>query len=256
MLLRATGISKTYRTRDGVFEALRDVSIEVDSGQIIGLIGTSGSGKSTLASIVIGLETADSGRIEFDGESSDAHLKMGKRNAGFRRALEGMQMVFQNPTSSFSERMRIGIGVEEGVAYRGVPKSKRTQLMLEALEMVGLPRSYAGKYAWELSGGECQRAAIARAIIGRPKLLICDEPTSALDVTIQAQIVHLLNDLCLEMGMACLFISHDLALVRGLCSNVYVMDTGRIVESGDAESVLEHPQSDAARSLVDAIVEL
>lgn len=255
VLLSAANICKTYRTRDGIFEALYDVSVDVDAGQIVGLIGASGSGKSTMASIIIGLETADAGRIEFDGASCDANLKMGKRNPDYRRAMAGMQMVFQNPTASFSDRMRVGAGIEEGIAYRGVPKPERTQRMLETLEMVGLPAHYAEKHAWELSGGECQRAAIARAIISHPKLLICDEPTSALDVTIQAQIVHLLDDLCRDMGMACLFISHDLALVRGLCTNVYVMDAGHIVESGTPADILHNPSSAAAQQLVESIIE-
>jgi len=256
MLLQADGISKTYRTREGLFTALDDVSLHVGEGEIVGLIGTSGSGKSTMASILLGLESADAGRIEFLGASCDAFAKMRKRPAEFRAALANMQMVFQNPASTFSDRMRIGEGVAVGIAYRGVPKSERANRVAETLDAVGLPQSYANKHAWELSGGECQRAAIARAIISRPQLLICDEPTSALDVTIQAQIVHLLARLCRENHMACLFISHDLALVRGLCERVYVMDAARIVEQGTAAAVLESPQSDAAKRLVNSIIEI
>ena len=239
MLLEARDISKTYRTRDGVFQALDVASIDVDAGEIVGLIGASGSGKSTLASIVVGLETADAGTVRFDGQDCDAALPHGKRPAAFRKVQLEMQMVFQNPAASFSDRMRIGRGVEEGVAYRDVPKPEREKRALEALEMVGLPTAYARKFAWELSGGQCQRAALARAIVSRPKLLICDEPTSALDVTTQAQIVHLIDDLCRDMGMACLFISHDIALVRGLCSRVYAIDAGCITWSGPSENMLE-----------------
>lgn len=256
MLLRATDIRKTYRTRDGMFCALGGVSLEVDEGEFVGLIGMSGSGKSTMASVLVGLETADSGLIEFQGATCDASMRMSRRSGEFREALQGMQMVFQNPASSFSDRMRIGEGIAEGIAYLDVPKHEWEGRVLEALDMVGLPRSYIRKHAWELSGGECQRAAIARAIISHPKLLICDEPTSALDVTIQAQIVHLLLRLCCEMGMACLFISHDLALVRGLCKRVYVMDGGLIVERGDSGHVFDHPRSDAAKRLVASVVSI
>ncbi|MDO4890456.1 MAG: dipeptide/oligopeptide/nickel ABC transporter ATP-binding protein [Coriobacteriaceae bacterium] len=254
MLLETRGICKRYRTRDGVFTALDNASIEVEAGETVGLIGTSGSGKSTLANIVVGLEVADSGTVSFEDKSWDASSKPSRRGAAYRNATRRMQMVFQNPTASFSERMRIGDGIAEGVAYRGVPRERHAAMVSEVLEMVGLPQSYARRYPWELSGGECQRAAIARAIISRPDLLICDEPTSALDVTVQAQIVHLIADLCRDMGMACLFISHDLALVRGLCKWVYVMDAGCIVESGRAGSVLDSPRSEAARRLLDSVV--
>ena len=256
MFLSVERIHKAYRTRNGVFTALDDVNLQIDEGEVVGLIGTSGSGKSTLASIIIGLELADSGRIVFQDAACDASMKVRYRMPAFRSALAGMQMVFQNPASTFSERMRIGEGIAEGIAYRGVPAFEHGRRVAEALDRVRLPRSYARKYAWELSGGECQRAAIARAIISNPKLLICDEPTSALDVTIQAQIVHLIDDLCRDSGMACLFISHDLALVRGLCRRVYVMEAGRIVEQGWTRDILELPESDAARRLVASIVEL
>ena len=150
--------------------------------------------------------------------------------------------------------MRVGQGVAEGIAYLPeVPPREYGKRVDEALEMVGLPTSYANRYPWELSGGECQRAAIARAVISRPKLLICDEPTSALDVTVQAQVVHLLADLCGEMGTACLFISHDLALVRGLCQRVYVLDSGRIVERGSAQTLFDDPQAEATKRLVASV---
>jgi ABC-type dipeptide/oligopeptide/nickel transport system ATPase subunit len=256
MFLEANDIRKTYRTRQGTFIALDDANLQVDEGEIVGLIGTSGSGKSTMASILIGLETADSGYISLQGFSCAASMRPSQRMPEYRKAMAGMQMVFQNPTSTFSERMKVGEGIAEGIAYRGVPKSEHAQCVKQALDEVGLPSSYADKYAWELSGGECQRAAIARAIISRPQMLICDEPTSALDVTIQAQIVHLIARLCRERNMACLFISHDLALVRGLCSRVYVIDAGKIVEEGRTSDVLELPQSDAAKRLVNSIIEI
>ena len=256
MLLEMSGISKVYRTHESEVIALDDVSIAVDDGEAVGLIGASGSGKSTMASIVVGLERADAGSMTFGEVSCDVSLRPSARPAAFRRALLDLQMVFQHPASSFSDRMRIGAGVAEGIAYRDIPKSEHRRLVEEALEMVGLSAAYADKYAWELSGGECQRAAIARAIISRPRLLVCDEPTSALDVTIQAQIIRLLEGLIRDLGMACLFISHDLALVRDVCTRVYVLDTGRLVEQGSADEVLANPQSEAAQTLVRSIITL
>ncbi len=256
MLLEVEGLTKRYRTRSGWFTALDGVSLGVDAGEIVGLIGTSGSGKTTVASVVSGLETADSGSMVFNGVACDATIPPNRRSREFKRVMAGMQMVFQHPAQSFSDRMRIGAGVAEGIVYRGVPKDCCMEAALDAIERVGLPRSYAQKYAWELSGGECQRAALARAIVGDPELLVCDEPTSALDVTVQAQIVNLIAQLCDERGMACLFISHDLALVRGLCSRAYVIDDGAIVEEGPVAALFDDPQADATRRLVASVASI
>jgi ABC-type glutathione transport system ATPase component len=256
-LLEANGVSKSFSKRGGdLFRALDGVSLSVETGEIVGLVGLSGSGKSTMANVLAGLETADSGTVRFQGIECEASLKPSRRPREFREAQLGMQMVFQHPASSFSPRMKVGEGVAEGIAYRGVARAERTPHVLDALEAVGLPRSYAGKYAWELSGGECQRAAIARAIVGNPVLLLADEPTSALDVTIQAQIVRLLAELCTDRDMACLFISHDLALVRSLCTRVYVLDHGCVVEEGRTSHVFADPQSNAAKLLVSSVVDI
>lgn len=255
-LLEAWEIRKAYRTRTGSLQVLDGTSLEVEAGELVALVGASGSGKSTLARVLAGLEAADAGRLCFQDAQCDAATRPAGRPRAFREAQLDMQMVFQHPAASFSPRMKLERAVAEGIAYKGEPRRERPARVAEALDAVGLPRSYAGKYAWELSGGECQRAAIARAIIGDPVLLLADEPTSALDVTVQAKVVHLLSDICRERGMACLFVSHDLALVRGLCSRIYVMDAGRIVEEGDVGEVLARPASDAARRLVTSIVEL
>lgn len=252
VLLEARGIDKRYRSRGACFTALRDACLSVDAGEMVGLIGASGSGKSTLASIVVGLETADAGTIELGGASCDASTPVSSRSRAYRRALGDVQMVFQNPAASFSPRMRIGAGVAEGVAYRGVSHRMRASMAADALERVGLARECADKYPWELSGGECQRAAIARAIVGSPKLLVCDEPTSSLDVTTQAHLVSMLARLCDDMGMACLFISHDLALVCSLCSRAYVLDKGRVVEEGAVEALFRRPGTEATKNLIAA----
>ena len=256
-LLEVCNVGKSFRKRGGeLFRALDGVSLSVEVGEIVGLVGSSGSGKSTMANVLVGLETADAGTVRFQGVEGDVSVKPSRRSREFREAQLGMQMVFQHPTSSFSPRMKVGEGVAEGIAYRGVARAERMPLVLDALESVGLPRAYAGKYAWELSGGECQRAAIARAIVGNPVLLLADEPTSALDVTIQAQIVRLLAELCAERSMACLFISHDLALVRSLCTRVYVLDSGRVVEEGPTTHVFASPHSDAAKLLVSSVIDI
>lgn len=255
-LLEARDIFKSYRKHVDGLNALNGVSLSVCEGEIVGLVGLSGSGKSTMARVLLGLERADAGALRFRDAECDASVRPMRRSRAFRQAQRGMQMVFQHPASSFSPRMKVGEGVAEGIAYRGVPKGEREARALDALEAVGLPRSYADRYAWELSGGECQRAAIARAIIGDPQLLVADEPTSALDVTVQAKIVCLLRDICTSRNMACLFISHDLALVQSLCHRVYVMDVGSIVEEGPTSRVFEHPESPAAQRLVSSVVRI
>jgi ABC-type glutathione transport system ATPase component len=256
-LLSARNISRSFGKGDARFLALDDVSLEVGPRECVGLIGESGSGKSTLANIVVGLDQADSGSCTFLGTDLKVTERPNKRGYEVARVLANMQMVFQNPASSFSERMKVGRGIMDGLAFRkDLSRDQRRRLMLESLDAVGLPRSYADKHAWELSGGECQRAAIARAIISRPKLLICDEPTSALDVTVQAQIISLLVSLIDQLSMSCLFISHDLVLVRGFCSRISVMDEGRIVESGPTEELFASPKEAYTRQLLDAVISL
>lgn len=230
IVLDVQHVSKTYR-RDGGLLALDDVSMHVAEGECVGLIGPSGSGKSTLANVIARLLEPDSGRISFNGASVDGRAgrpSRGERDR-VRRAWLAMQMVFQNPAASFSQGMRLGEAVFEGVRYLpGGSGLDKDALIREAFGAVGLPSSYADKYAFELSGGECQRAAIARAIIGKPKLIICDEPTSSLDVTVQADVMRLLGGIREELGTSFLFISHNIALVNEFCSRIYRIEGGRI----------------------------
>lgn len=233
-LLRLEGVSKRYR-RSGLL-ALDDVSIWVGAGERVGLMGPSGSGKSTLACIAAGLLSPNAGHVRFDGveRSGGGRLPRG-RSAAVRRAWLGMQMVFQDPEASFIPTMRLGDAVFEGARY--LPRFKgadKDRLVREALEAVELPGSYAERFPYELSGGECQRAAIARAVIGRPKLLLCDEATSALDVTVQAKVMALLGRVHRELGTAFLFIGHNPALVGGFCDRIYRIGGGRITEELEA----------------------
>ncbi|MBS5501900.1 MAG: ABC transporter ATP-binding protein [Eggerthella sp.] len=225
MLLEVDSVTKSFPTQDTV--VLDQVSFGLDAGERVGIIGASGCGKTTLARIIAHLEGADAGRITFNGATVDFNNARPSREQlrAVRSAWLDMQMVFQNPAASFSDHMSIGASIWEGAAYHPkfsrTERTKREDLVACTLDVVGLDRSVAAKRAFELSGGECQRAAIARAIIGGAKLLICDEATSSLDVTVQARIMELLARLHAERGMAILFISHDLTLVQSFCDRIY-----------------------------------
>ena len=211
---------------------LDDVSLTVDAGEILGVVGLSGGGKSTLAKIIARLIPCDGGQIFLCGEE----ITHATGNGFYRN----MQMIFQSPEDSFDPRRTLGASIAEPIK-NFVGKDNLRGRVEKLLTEVGLPADYAGRYPREVSGGECQRAAIARAISVAPKLLICDEATSALDVTIAAQIVALIKKLCAEKNIACLFITHDLALLPRLADRVLVLEDGRLknLDESKFKEVLE-----------------
>lgn len=233
--------------------AVDGVSFHVDAGQALALVGASGSGKTTVARIVVGLETPTSGRVIVDGrERSFSRVATRERRARARET----QIVFQDPYSSLDRRQTVGQAIVEVLrlhfGLRGAMLTKRTETLLES---VGLDTSHARSRPAALSGGQRQRVAIARALAAEPALLVLDEPVSALDVSIQAQILNLLRDIQSETGMAFLFISHDLAVVRQVCSHVAVMRRGEIVETGSVSTILDHPEHEYTRALRQAVVD-
>lgn len=256
-LLSVLGLGKSYPLgRRGLFtpapllHAVQDVSFTLDAGRSLGIVGESGSGKSTLARLVMALERPSAGQVWFQGQ--DLHRLP---PAALRAARAEVQMVFQDPYGSLDPRQRIGRSVAEPLPH-GTPRSERDRRVGASLEAVGLHAADAAKYPHEFSGGQRQRIAIARALITRPKLIVADEPVSALDVSVQAQVLNLLQDLRAEFGLSYLLISHDLAVVDHLCDEVAVMQAGRIVEHGTPQQLFGAPQHAYTRRLLDAVPRL
>lgn len=235
--LRNLGLS--YGHGKGVHEVVYGVSLDVLPGEVLGLVGESGCGKSTIAKCVAGFLKPSSG-----------DLVVCEGAAGPARGPHKVQMVFQDPSSSFDPRRTLGQSVTEGLRNAGTPKGEALARAGELFERCGLARELLDRYPHQVSGGQCQRAAIARALAAQPALLIADEATSALDVTVQAQVVALLRELNAELGMAVLFICHDLALVQDFCDRVAVMREGRIVEVGATKQVLSSPSDPYTARLI------
>lgn len=247
-VLELKEVKKTFQKNKKTFTAVDGVSFHVEAGECVGLVGESGCGKSTIARLITHLEQVNSGEIEIN-EQDVTKLK-GK---ALRESYQKLQMVFQNPVDSFNPRVKLGSSIGEVLLNFGKPRSEVKAKVEKLLEQVGLKPQYASRYPHEVSGGECQRAAIARAIAIEPDLLICDEVTSALDVSVQAQVVDLILKLQKEMHMSYLFISHDLALVQSICDRVLVMHRGRIVEEGTTKDIIErafHPYTQLLLSSV------
>ncbi|MEG8279810.1 ABC transporter ATP-binding protein [Streptomyces sp. AHA2] len=239
-LIEVEHVEKVYTVGGRTVRAVDDVSLVVREGESVGIVGESGSGKTTLARMLVGLETPTGGDVRIDGVSVRDWRRLGDRDR--RRLRRTVQTVFQDPYSSLNPMRTIGWTLKEAVTTHSSGPVDVAVRVGDLLESVGLNRDYARRRPSALSGGERQRIAIARALAADPRLLICDEPVSALDMSVQAQILNLLEHLRAERGISYLFITHDLSIVRQASDFLYVMNGGRVVESGPTDSVLDHPQ--------------
>ena len=231
-------------------QAVDDVSFSLQAGETLGIVGESGSGKSTLAKMITRLTDITDGTLKFQGKDI-TKLKQSQ----LRDVYGNIQMVFQNPAGSFDPRRTLGDGIGESLRNRGMKKADIAIRVKELLEQCGLEEELAKRYPHEVSGGQCQRAAIARALAVEPKVLICDEATSSLDVTIQKQIIELLEELKDTHGLSFIFICHNLALVQSFCDKVLVLYDGKVVESGKPDAIINEPKEAYTKKLVDAVFE-
>ena len=230
--------------------AVSGVSLKVMSGESVGIVGESGSGKSTLARSILGLVPVFSGEVLFDGE------RLGQSPRTLAKLRSDAAMVFQDPYNALNPRMTIGQSLSEVLRIQGIPASQIPGRVLGLLDLVALEREFASRKPRSMSGGQCQRAGIARALAVNPRLVIADECVAALDVTIQAQIVDLFRDLKARMNLTLLFIAHDLAIVRNLCDRIVVMKRGEIVEEGACDVVFNQPQHPYTAALIAAIPDI
>ena len=251
ILLEAEHLTKVFTQRGKEsFKAVDDVSFSLKAGETLGIVGESGSGKSTLAKMITRLTDITEGTLKFQGKDI-TKLKQSQ----LKEVYGNVQMVFQNPVGSFDPRRTLGDGIGESLRNRGMKRAEVTKRVKELLEQCGLDGGIAGRYPHEVSGGQCQRAAIARALAVEPKVLICDEATSALDVTIQKQIMELLEELKDTHGLSFIFICHNLALVQSFCDKVLVLYDGKVVESGRPDDIINEPKEAYTKKLVDAVFE-
>tara|TARA_R110002020_G_scaffold424896_3_gene634260 strand:- start:19668 stop:20462 length:795 start_codon:yes stop_codon:yes gene_type:complete len=227
-------------------EVLKGLSFDVPQGAVLGIVGGSGSGKSTLGRTMLRLIEPDSGQIEFEGRDI-THAP----EAELRPLRHRFQMIFQDPMSSLNPRRRVGGIIAGPLRLQGLDNIDAR--VSEALDMVGLPRTFAQRYPHELSGGQRQRVGIARAIALRPQFILADEIVSGLDVSSQAQVLNLLEELVRELGLTLAFISHDLSVVRRLCNRILVLHHGEIVEEAETAALFANPQAEYTRSLLGAI---
>lgn len=250
-LLEAEHLTKIFTQRGKEpLKAVDDVSFSLKAGETLGIVGESGSGKSTLAKMITRLTDITEGTLKFQGKDITKC-----RQKQLKEVYGNIQMVFQNPVGSFDPRRTLGDGIGESLRNRGMKKAEITKSVKKLLEQCGLDGEFADRYPHEVSGGQCQRAAIARALAVEPKVLICDEATSALDVTIQKQIMELLEELKDTHGLSFIFICHNLALVQSFCDKVLVLYDGKVVESGKPDAIINEPKEAYTKKLVDAVFE-
>jgi oligopeptide/dipeptide ABC transporter ATP-binding protein len=231
----------------GPVHAVDGLSLRVDPGEVVALVGESGSGKSTVGRLIVRLLEPTAGTVRLDGVDVSTLSRRALRP--HRRTVS---IVFQDPASSLDPRMTVGALVDEPLRLHGLSRSDRAEQVRQALEQVGMRAGVAERYPHELSGGQRQRVSIARALVSGPRLLVADEPTSALDVSVQASVLNLLADLQLDLGFACLFITHDLAAVEYLADRVVVMYLGKVAEVGSREQIFQHPRHPYTQALLSA----
>ena len=251
-LLEVEHLKQYFNVRSGFFKttplkAVDDVSFNIRPGETLGLVGESGCGKTTVGRSVLRLYEPTEGTVKFEG------TEITSKNIGSLR--KEMQMVFQDPYSSLNPRMTVEdiIGEPLDVHNLYANKKERREQILHLMELVGLNAEHATRYAHEFSGGQRQRIGIARALAVHPKFIVCDEPVSALDVSIQAQVINMFEDLRKELGVAYLFIAHDLLVVRHISDRIAVMYLGHIVETADSDELMQHPQHPYTQSLLSAV---
>ena len=258
-LVQVRNLHKSFPIKKGILvertvdqvDAVIDVSFDIGKGETLGLVGESGSGKSTTGYCILQIIRPTSGTVVFDG-----HELTELKGEDLRRLRRRMQLVFQDPFASLDPRMRVGDILEEGLLtlHPGMTPRQRRDRIEGLIDRVGLHADMLQRHPHEFSGGQRQRVAIARALAVQPRLIVCDEPTSALDVSVQAQILNLLRELQAEMGMAYLFITHNIAVVDYLAHEVAVMKAGRIVEHGPVDEVLRRPRHEYTRELLSAVL--
>ena len=249
IILKAEHLKKVFISGKKSMTAVDDVSFGLERGECLGIVGESGSGKSTIARMLTHLEPVTDGQIFLKGK--DITHARGKT---LRDIYQDVQMVFQMPMESFDPRCTLGDGIGESLRNMGISRVETRKRVENLLEKCGLDKEYADRYPHQVSGGQCQRAAIARALAVGPEILICDEATSALDVTVQKQILELLKELKEKEELSFLFICHDLALVQEFCDRVVVLYQGKVVECGTPDEIINHPKMDYTKKLIESVL--
>ncbi|MEV6844729.1 dipeptide ABC transporter ATP-binding protein [Actinoplanes sp. NPDC051411] len=250
VVLETRGLARHFPSRHGAVRAVDGVDLQLRRGETLGIVGESGCGKSTLAKLLVGLERPTSGSIVVRGRDT-ATL----RGAEMRRSRRHIQMVLQDPYTSLNPRMTVGdiIGEPYEIHPDVVPREQRVRVVQELLDVVGLNPDHINRYPHQFSGGQRQRIGIARALALKPEIIVCDEPVSALDVSIQAQVINLLERLQREFGLSYIFIAHDLSVVRHISDRVAVMYLGKIVEIGQDQAIYEQPTHPYTQALLSAV---